>query len=62
MRRPAVHLAERLLQPTRAGTVLLGSVHTWVQQMRAIAVAVYDFFARKTKIIVLTILTYAALC
>lgn len=30
--------------------------------MEEMSLAIYDFFARKTKIIVLTILTYAALC
>ena len=30
--------------------------------MEALTILVYEFFARKTKIIILTILTYAALC
>lgn len=30
--------------------------------MEAVSLVIYEFFARKAKIIILTVLTYAALC
>ena len=63
-RRPRPRAERRLQRPPAgtASTVLLGSTQTWVRNMEAIAATVYDFFARKAKLILLAILTYAALC
>ena len=37
-------------------------MRTLIKKTDEIAAVAHDFFARKTKIMVLTILTYAALC